>query len=113
MSSPEERLLNDLPWELPVRKVVPIAPDLSDTQFASVWFATLEYKTFLEQQLLKLTKRAHGPLLHVKGMKKWQKLYISNSPENIEDQRWTYETLAELTSTLDQWSARAVEQDLF
>ena len=109
----EERLVMELPWESPVRKTVPIAPDLDDLQFASVWFATLEYKTMLEQQLYALTHKAKGPLLHQRGLKKYQKLYLSNSPTNIEDQAYAYATLAELTRTLFQWTPRAVELELF
>jgi hypothetical protein len=109
---PLDKLIDDLPWELPVRKVVPIAPDLDNLQFTSVWFATLEYKTMLEQQLYALTKKAHGPMLHQRGLKRWQRLYVSNSPENIEDQSYIYASLAELSRTLDQWMPRAVEMDL-
>lgn len=89
------------------------APDLDDKQFASTWFAVLEYKTMLEQQLYALTRKASGPLVHVPHLKKWQKLYVSNSSANIEEQRYIYDTLAQLTGTLDQWTPRAVELDLF
>jgi hypothetical protein len=112
---PLDELIDNLHWKIPtpVRKKVPIAPDLDDLQFASTWFAVLEYKTMLEQQLYALTRRAKGPMLHQRGLKKYQRLYLSNSPANIEDQAYAYATLAELSRTLEQWTPRAVEMDLF
>jgi hypothetical protein len=83
-----------------------IAPDLDDEQFATTWFALQEYKTMLEMQLFQWTRR--GTMIgHVRSKKKWQRLHVSNTPFNLEDQEFTYQSLHRLAKQLFAWLPRA------
>lgn len=88
-----------------------IAPDLDDEVFATAWFAAVEYKSMLELQLLQWSRRGTMPG-HEMPKKKWRRLYISNTRDNLEDQRYTYETLARLAKLLDEWAERAINLGL-
>jgi hypothetical protein len=88
-----------------------IAPELDDEIFAAAWFAAVEYKTSLELQLLSWARKGAMPG-HLLPEKKFQRLFISNTRDNLEDQRFTYESLARLARLLDEWAERAIKLGL-
>jgi hypothetical protein len=90
-----------------------IAPDLDDAVFSTAWFAAIEYKSALERQLLSWTEKGSvGTQFSTTRLKKYQRLFVSNTRDNLEDQRFTYETLARLAKLLDEWAERAIELGL-
>jgi hypothetical protein len=96
-------MINELPFVLPKEAV----PCLSDEEFAQIWFALLEQKSSYERDIQQYMKKSHK-LAHKYGPR-----YVSNSPDNVEDQAMIYASLAQVTKLLDNWTDRATDLKLF
>jgi hypothetical protein len=82
-----------------------ILPDTPNAAFCTIWFALLEYKSTLETDILKMTMP--GSIHHEVGLEDWQKIYVNNSPMNLEDQTYLYEGIARITKLLNEYTERA------
>ncbi|SRR5216684_1138537 len=91
-----------------------ILPTTTDMTFATIWFALLEYKTLLETSIVKMMQQSQNELLNEKyELEPWRAFYVDNTPENLEDQAFLYETLTKVAALLNEYTARARKLSLF